>query len=125
MLKVLSYRCNLGRSLTNYTERLEKFNMISLESRRKILDLKLLHKILHYAIKSPALLQQLNINCFTRTRLYKTFSLKVYKNNTSFYNPISRMCRLYNDLSLKHQELDIFERRPSAFIKIIREIIPA
>lgn len=125
MLKVLSYRCNLGRSLTNYTQRLEKFNMISLESRRKILDLKLLHKILHYAIKSPALLQQLNINCFTRTRLYKTFSLKVYKNNTSFYNPISRMCRLYNDLSLKHQELDIFERRPSAFIKIIREIIPA
>lgn len=123
MLKILSYRVNKSNSLLNYEQRLNHFKLISLENRRKVLDLKLLHKILHSKIDSPFLLDKLNLNCFTRTRTYRPFHLHIYRNNTSFYNPISRMCRLYNDLSSEYPELDIYEPKPYKFIKLINSAL--
>lgn len=107
-MRCLSYRQGLYRKLNSYDKRLDYFKMHTLEARRKKSDLVFLFKILNYCIDSPSLISSININTYHRTRSAKLFTLQVFRNNTSFYSPLTRMCRLYNELSQTHKELDLF-----------------
>lgn len=122
-LKVLSFRQGLHRKLGSYRDRLTKFCINTLESRRKRSDLICLYKIIHAIIDSPSLLSSINLNTIYRTRCPKLFSLQVYRNNTSYYNPLVRMCRLYNDLVQEHPEIDIFTHRPNMFKRSVTSVL--
>ncbi|KAG7309384.1 hypothetical protein JYU34_005343 [Plutella xylostella] len=106
--RFLSYKCKAGRSRSSYEERLEKFNMVSLKYRRNQSDLLYLYKIIHNGIDSSYLLSLLSFNTNNRTRAFKPFALRSYINNTSFYNPIVRMCRLYNSIVSIDSNIDIY-----------------
>ncbi|KAG7307773.1 hypothetical protein JYU34_006367 [Plutella xylostella] len=114
-LKVISYRSGFNRTLYSYEQRLQKFKVTKLETRRKQQDLIYLYKIIHAYIDSPSLLSFLNINISCRTRNYAPFMLRSYINNTSFYNPLVRMCRTYNELVVKNTQIDIFNPRIHKF----------
>lgn len=109
-LKILSYRCGMGRKLGSYKERLSYFHISPLYLRRQMIDLVLLYKILHHQMDSSYLLSLLNFNTRfrVRNRNYNIFSLDVFSNNTSYYNPIVRMCRQYNEILAINREIDIF-----------------
>ncbi|KAL0832995.1 hypothetical protein ABMA28_001118 [Loxostege sticticalis] len=125
ILKFISRKYNLGRTLKNYEQRLSKFGLTSLKTRRVRYDLLCLHKILHSFLDAPGLLSSLSINTRHRTRFPRTFTLDVYKNNTSYYNPIVRMCRTYNDLACSGKDsvvdIDIFNSKFSSYKKAVTE----
>jgi hypothetical protein len=124
-LRFLTRKFNYGRSLSNYGERLSKFGVIPLHARRDRYDLLCLHKILHSSIRSPELLSALNINIKYRSRCPHTFALQVYKNNTSYYNPLTRMCRTYNQYTHDGKDMDIFDARFSSFKRKVSDFIKA
>lgn len=109
-LNILCYRLQLGRNIRSYFSRLKQFNIPSLSSRRKCSELVTLYKIVHSHIDCPSLLSLLNFITRYKSRnpSHRLFQLEIYKNNTSFYNPVVRMCRLYNDVVAEHPSLDIF-----------------
>lgn len=109
-LKIVSYRRGMGRALTSYQERLEYFQVTSLHTRRDITNLIILYKIIHNHIDSSNLLLALNFNTHfrSRNRNYNAFNLQIYSNNTSYYNPLVRMCRQYNEILASNREIDIY-----------------
>jgi hypothetical protein len=114
-VRCLSHRWGLYRKLTSYSERLTYFNMRTLETRRQLSDLMCLFKIVNYYIDSPSLISLINFNTYHKTRNPRLFSLQVFRNNTSFFNPLIRMCRLYNELSLIYKDLDMFNSTLNSF----------
>lgn len=70
-----------------------------------------LYKIVHSLIDSPELLSLVSFNIKFRARKSNEtnlFALLIYKNNISFYNPLTRMARQYNDIAKNNIQLDIF-----------------
>jgi hypothetical protein len=125
-LRVLSFRQGYHRRLSSYKLRLDHFKMISLEGRRKLSELIFLHKIVNSLIDSPSILSSINFNIVLRSRrsrLPDLFSLQVFRNNISYFNPIVRMCRLYNDTVLAQPEIDIFTPNPNVFRRSIATIV--
>lgn len=122
-LRYVTRKFNYGRSLGNYKERLIKFNVIPLHARRKRYDLLCLHKILHSSIDAPNLLSSINLNIRYRSRHPHTFSIQVYKNNTSYYNPIVRMCRTYNEIIRSDRPIDVFNVSFPRFKSTVTELV--
>jgi exonuclease III len=126
-LRMLCYRIHPGRSaITNYETRLSKFNVHKLETRREYFDFIYLYKIIHAIIDVPDLISQINFNFrYSARRSNQTglFALQVYKNNTSFYNPLVRMARQYNELSKKNLDFDVFQPKLQLYIKKLRDIL--
>jgi hypothetical protein len=120
-LKYVARKYYFGRSFKGYNERLSKFKMIPLHIRRKRYDLLCLHKIVHSTIGSAELLSSIAINTRYRSRCPNTFLINSYRNNTSFYNPIVRMYRTYNELNRVHN-IDIFNSKFSVHKKLISNI---
>lgn len=125
-LKVLSYRQHFGRACTSYDERLSKFRVQSLEIRRKYFDLVYLYKIVHFMIDSSVLLSNITLNTKysqRRSTRVSLFALHTYKNNISYYNPLVRMARQYNELVINNLHLDIFHPRLRIYINIVKDIL--
>lgn len=125
-LNMICYKHGLKRKLPSYADRLNKFNVLPLATRRTYFDFTNIFKIIHAYIDSPALLSLLNFNITPRLRHphLKIFILQVCTNNTSFYNPIVRMCRQYNDLLRTHNnQIDIFNQNFYKFKKDILSIL--
>lgn len=125
-LKLIIYRIQPGRSSLSYEERLSRFHVQSLEVRRIYFDLIYLYKIIHFIIDSPMLLSVISFNIRFRARncnRTNLFALRTYKNNISYYNPLTRMARQYNDLAKTNLELDIFDPKLSHFVKTLRNIL--
>ncbi|GBP62511.1 hypothetical protein EVAR_44751_1 [Eumeta japonica] len=56
----------------------------------------------------------------------RTLSLQTYKNDTTFYNSITRTVRLYNDLTADADagvDVDVFVCRPTAFKRSIYDVL--
>lgn len=126
MLRMICYRLGLGRGQPSYHEKLKKFNILALDTRRNFHDMIYLYKILHSKIDSPTLLSLINISTKPRSRypFLNTFALKVFKNNTSYYNPLVRMCRLYNELLIDNYEiLDVFRDKLPVFKRNLLHIL--
>lgn len=122
-LHIITYRFNLIRKHKAYNDRLLTFKIGSLEDRRFCADFVTLHKIIHSYIDSPNLLSNINFNTYVRCRNPSVFTLQVYRCNTSFYNPIIRMCRQYNDLVKSNASIDIFNSNLYIFQKNIKNLI--
>ncbi|CAF4889082.1 unnamed protein product [Pieris macdunnoughi] len=126
-LRILCYRIKPGRSNLNYCDRLLKFKVQPLESRRIIFDLVYLYKITHSIIDSPELLAHISINIkfsARRSSEVNLFSLQIYKNNISYYNPLTRMARQYNEMAKSnHLLVDIFCHNINIFISVIKDIL--
>jgi hypothetical protein len=52
-------------------------------------------------------------------RLVLILAMEVYKNNTSYYSPLVRMSRSYNELVRSSKDIDIFDSNFSRFNKVI------
>ena len=126
-LRILCYRIKPGRSCLNYRDRLLKFKVQPLESRRIIFDLVYLYKITHSIIDSPELLAHISLNIkfsARRSNEVNLFSLQIYKNNISYYNPLTRMARQYNEMAKSnHNLVDIFCHNIKKFITVIKGIL--
>jgi hypothetical protein len=122
-LRLLCFRFHLYRTLPSYEDKLNKFNMVTLSTRRKHLELLLLYKVINYKIDSPYSLSLLDFNICYRLRKPKLFVLNVFYNNTSYFNPITRMCRLYNELVDESAEIDIFDCTLYRFKRNLRNCI--
>lgn len=121
-LKYISYRYGIGRLFKDYSERLSKFKMIALHKRRDRYDLFCLHKIVHSSIDAPNLLSSLNFNTRHRSRNPNIFALQVYKNNTSFFNPVVRMCRSFNELVRSGVDIDLFNGSFTQYKRRVNDI---
>jgi hypothetical protein len=121
----LHHRHGLGRFVGDYTRMLSKFGVLSLETRRKRYDLLYLHRLLHASIDSPDLLSSLNINTRYKSRFPNTFAIQVYTNNTSYYSPLVRMCRTYNELTRSGRDsgIDVFNNNFSQFKKCLTDYL--
>lgn len=125
-LRILSYRCGMGRRLSSYPERLKHFRVIRLSERRKYIEATLLHKIIHSSIDSPHLLSLINFNTRPKSRnSNKLFRTQVFNNNTSYYNPVVRMSRQFNDIldSADNKDIDIFNHKLHQFQKHLKSIL--
>lgn len=122
-LRVLCYRHGYHRTVRGYENRMTRFKIQSLEVRRKYFDLVYLYKIIHSHIDCPSLLSLINFNIRYRSRNPRPFSLQVYNNNTSFYNPIVRMCRAFNELVQSNKEIDLYRHSLGKFKKYIFDCI--
>lgn len=126
-LNMLFFRLGWNRKVRSYVNRLKRIKLTSLEDRRKYSDYINLFKIIHAQIDSPSLLSCININININPnsrRPQNIFSLSVYKNNTSLYNPLVRMCRQYNGLLANHhQSLDVFNCVLSTFKRNVLAIL--
>lgn len=115
-LRHLCSRHGLRRSLPEYGDRLHRFKLADLESRRRVNDLVTLHKIMNNNMDSD-----LFRHCFLRvsgrsSRVPHLFSLPPANNMVSINNPLVRMCQLYNSLD---SGCDIFYQSSSTFIQSI------
>ncbi|XP_028163224.1 uncharacterized protein LOC114354852 [Ostrinia furnacalis] len=124
-LRYISRKNHYGRSLKDYSERLTEFDVIPLSTRRRRYDLLYLHKILHSRIDAPDLLSSLSINTRHRSRGSKSniFAIQAYKNNTSYYNPLVRMCRAYNELARAGKDIDVFNSKFPQYKKAISDLL--
>lgn len=110
--RCLSSKYGLRRKLPNYSERLCRFKMMSLEDRRRVSDLCTLHRIVNSTMDSQ-LIEHLKFRVPTRSvRIPQLFSLPPMRNNVSQNGPLYRICRLYNDLCSRH---DIFSNSIMSF----------
>ena len=105
-------RLGLKTSLKDYNSRLSHFNLHSLQFRRKISDLTILHKIVNHNIEGNL------IDLITFKVYYKSqrdpniFYLPSCNNNVSHNSPLLRMCRYYNEYS---GNLDVFSMSLTSF----------
>lgn len=108
-LRMLSFKCGLHGCLQSYDDRLRFFNFDTLLLRRQMSELICLYKIIHNCLDAPQCLNQISISVPSRhsLRSYSTFHLNSYNNNVAYYNPIARMCRLYN--CVEDSDVDIFD----------------
>lgn len=100
---------------------MKTYNLKGLESRRIILSILLLHKLLNNQINNPNLLSLIKINVPThRTR--NPLTLHVERACTNYYknSPVITMCRLYNQIRLY---CDIFSISYIGLRNILMEIL--
>lgn len=123
MLRIVSHKSGYGRSLSSYNERMTTFNVTPLYIRRKQHDIINLHKIIHSFINSPNLISLIRFNAKPNLRHPKPFHIQSCNNNISFFNPIVRMCRLYNDFACsKDCDVDVFDPRVYKFKTLVRSL---
>lgn len=104
-VKQLCGRFRLKIELPLYEDRLKKFNLETLQVRRKICDLCTLYKIVN-SVHDTTLLRQILFKVQGRSnRRQHLFKIPLVTNNVSQHSPIPRMCSLYNE---HNKELDIF-----------------
>ena len=114
-LKTLSYKFGLTTSLQSYEDRLEHFNLGTLKMRRKLIDLTCLYKILHNHLDTVMCLNRISFRIPNKRNLRhrQTFFVDFSHNNISFFNPVSRMCRLFN--SIERDGVDVWANSLSHF----------
>lgn len=125
-LRMLTCRLGLKRPLQSYLERLSKFKIHTLRSRRVYTGIITLFKILHSHIDAPTLLSQININIRPRARNMhgKTFSLEAVRTNVSLNNAMISTCRQYNEMCKKnYKDIDIFNNNIKKFHTDLKKII--
>ena len=109
-----------------YDQRLDFFKMTSLHSRRTMLDMVFLHKILNGGLDCSGILANLRISVprkLPRFPITRSFNITKCRTNLALHAPLSRMSIQYNRLCAECQELDIFHDPLSIFRKKVTAII--
>lgn len=110
LTKHLAYRCRISSRVRSYKDRLKRFNMMSLKSRRDMLDMTFLYKTLNSMTDCPSLLSKFALKVPSRVPRYPCplLSIRFCRTKLGSHSPVPRLSRLYNKLSNNsEQELDI------------------
>ncbi|KAG7303291.1 hypothetical protein JYU34_011770 [Plutella xylostella] len=111
-MRALVSRLGLRRKIPNYCDRLQRFNMLSLEKRRCVSDLTTLFKVANGSFGAQ-LLELIQFKVPARSvRFPKLFHVPPVNNNVSYNNPINRMCNTYNGICAN---VDIFNTSITCF----------
>ena len=101
-IKFLSFQCKLSTDLS-YNDRLRHFNMMTLESRRNMLDLRFLNKILNNKVDCPDLLSSIDFRVPTRRTRRRDLFVSNHRLRLTENSPVTRATNLANDV-----DLDVF-----------------
>lgn len=105
-LKHLAFRNYFQIDNHDYAEAQQRFNLISLEDRRKLNDLCLLYKISNGVLSVPSLLQQVTFRVpEKKLRSKELFAIPFRRLNVTQNSPLCRFMSTFNSLSL---DVDIF-----------------
>lgn len=102
----------------NYEPVLNRLAVHTLESRRAQSSICFLYKLLMGSINCDHLLSLINFSTTRRTRNNELFYIPTNSTNYAMHNPLTRMCRLYNEY-----DLDPFKFKFYQFKKHISRII--
>lgn len=106
----------------DYAERLSFFNILSLENRRLIADMKLLHDIVNAALDCPGLIERIGVSaCTNRTRHKRCLYAGSARSNYARQSVLHRIAESYEDM---FGDVDIFFVTRSKFISIVIENLP-
>lgn len=100
----LSYSCNLGKKLSSYEDRLNHFNMFTLEIRRKVMDLIFLKRIVSGSIDCPDLLSKMDFYLprhVPRPGNNKLFHIPRSRTNLKLHSFLSRAMSFYREYQSK------------------------
>lgn len=100
---------------TDYTESCKKHCIFSLESRRQILDIIFLYKLINGSMDCSELINQITIRTpcrRTRVTARALFNTPTCSTNYAQYSTLPRIARLYNDIFI---DIDIFGGSRQAF----------
>ena len=99
-LKQCAYKCNIYNLNLTYSELCKNFNLQPLFQRRKMLDLRILNKILNNGVDCPYILSSVNFRVPTRiTRNNHLFALDG-RLNIRRNSPIQRASKLANEVDI-------------------------
>lgn len=105
-LRCMSYRNNFRIENHEYSEALRRFNMLTLENRRKINDMCLMFKMVSGVLSVPSLLQSVHFKVpERRLRSAEMFAVPFRRLNITKNSPICRILSEFNSSSL---DLDPF-----------------
>lgn len=120
-LTKISFINGTYRSVKGYSERLDKFGMLSLWQRKHQLSMIFLYKLLNHEVDCPSLLSQINVlvpRVSARLHNYEPFSVTVRRNKYGSSSPMCTLMNFFNKLFRDHN-IDIFYEKIGAFKKII------
>ena len=98
-IKFLSFKCKLSNDLS-YQEKCQYFKLQTLESRREMLDLRMLNKVLCNKVDCPDLLNSVGFRVPTRRTRCNDLFVSNHRLRVSQNSPISRSTNLANDTCL-------------------------
>lgn len=121
MLRTLCYKDNLNY---NYNNLLKHYKISSLSTRRNVLDLCFLNKIINGDIDCPDLVQKIRLavprNPLRTSSSKPTFISKTPRTNLGLNAPLNRILQLYNLISNGKEELDVFKFSRNIFKKKLK-----
>lgn len=108
-----------------YNTRLKRFQLNSLSSRRKLIDMIFLHKVANGTIDNPDLLSQLSLTVPSRLRRIPPplFTYQIFKTNLGNFSLLPRLVKEYNKLITKDKSIDVFFDNLRAYKQKILKII--
>ena len=104
-LRSMEYKIGLTHEMGRYNDIIVLLNTQTLSSRRKIVDLRILHKILSRSIECENLLKSLTSHASQNsyyTRGSHLFKIPKYKSNYTANCPMSRLILLANSCNKHH-----------------------
>jgi hypothetical protein len=117
-IKQLNFRKRLH--FASYDQARQYYKMNSLESRRIVLDLCFLHRIINNNVDSPYLLGELPFHCPARRSRYPAlFYLERSRTNYHLNSFINRVCTTFNRNSQREPSLDPFSTTLNKFKSVL------
>lgn len=104
----LIFAAGAAKRLRSYNMRLRKLKMVSLETRRDLLDLTFLHKLFNNKIDCPQLLTMFKFTIprrYPRNKIIALLSPPIRRTKLGHNSPVSRLSKLHNEFS---STVDIF-----------------
>lgn len=116
-LRAMYYRCHRTKTYLSYSQLLDKYKLISLENRRKYLEVNVLYDIVHSYFDAIDLTSKL---CYSVPRMVHVrqvrartlFVLNSCRTNSGLRCPIHRMLESYNSI---FNDIDIFACSKNVF----------
>lgn len=117
----LTFGSNMGNKLNSYQKRLKFFGMVSLERRRKMLDLVFLKKLVTGSLNCPDLLSRVLFHVprnLPRSSNRRLFSMPRCHTNLRQHCPLSRMYAAYKEHEV---DIDLFHSSVPALKKALKK----
>lgn len=121
-LKRIGFKLGIPYENINCEEIRKLLNLSSLESRRNFFDVCLLYKILNNIMDTPELLADIGLHISPiNSRNSELFYINFHRTNYGLNSPISRLCKLTNDVMKNCDSIDIFNDSFNQFRSKVRQ----
>ena len=122
-IRYYCYKRSIKRNDFGYEDLLVKFNMKTLEGRRKMHDILMLHRLVTGSISCPQLLEMVGLMGNPKnTRSNQIFSISFYKTDRGRFSPISRSANACN-ICNSDEKFDVFHCSQKGIINCIKKQI--